>query len=190
MAVEQGRSASELSRALPEELIEAVESQWIKPGLKALDIGCGRGQISAWLAQPGFDVLGADSSPIAIDLTHKPFGQIESLEFKAVDICVDSLRDYTFDVLVDRGCFHGIPDTLRFGYVKNISNSTESGARCLLFHHTGRDAADVDCDKVQKLFGQYWKMEDHQSTVKPLVRSEGRYSRREEEGLVFKLIRI
>ena len=37
----------------------------------ALDIACGRGRASVWLAMRGMDVLGVDVSPVAIDLARE-----------------------------------------------------------------------------------------------------------------------
>ena len=49
----------------PEELKELVESGKIKP-CKVIDIGCGEGFYSIYLASKGFDVLGIDISENAI----------------------------------------------------------------------------------------------------------------------------
>jgi 2-polyprenyl-3-methyl-5-hydroxy-6-metoxy-1,4-benzoquinol methylase len=45
---------------IPQEVQDAVDSGWFSPGSSALDIGCGMGEIAAWLAQQGFNVLGID----------------------------------------------------------------------------------------------------------------------------------
>jgi 2-polyprenyl-3-methyl-5-hydroxy-6-metoxy-1,4-benzoquinol methylase len=49
----------------PKELAELIENQKIKP-CKTLDIGCGEGYYSIYLASKGFKVLGIDFSERAI----------------------------------------------------------------------------------------------------------------------------
>ena len=49
----------------PGYLVELLESGTLKPS-KALDIGCGTGYYSLYLASKGFDVTGVDLSPSAI----------------------------------------------------------------------------------------------------------------------------
>ena len=48
----------------PKELIELIETEKIK-SCKVLDIGCGEGFYSIYLASKGFDVTGVDISEIA-----------------------------------------------------------------------------------------------------------------------------
>jgi 2-polyprenyl-3-methyl-5-hydroxy-6-metoxy-1,4-benzoquinol methylase len=47
-------------------LMETVTTRVIEP-CKALDIGCGTGDNSIWLAQHGFQVTGVDISEVAIE---------------------------------------------------------------------------------------------------------------------------
>lgn len=51
---------------IPDELQEAIALGWFLPGADVLDIGCGRGECAAWLAQQGLTLLGVDFSPSAI----------------------------------------------------------------------------------------------------------------------------
>src|SRR5262252_7149723 len=47
-------------------LIQVVESGVLPVG-RALDVGCGTGTNAIWLAQHGYEVLGVDLAPLAIE---------------------------------------------------------------------------------------------------------------------------
>jgi len=47
-------------------LVEIVESDAIAPG-RTLEVGCGTGTNAIYLAQHGFEVVGVDISPLAVD---------------------------------------------------------------------------------------------------------------------------
>lgn len=97
-------------KEIPPELKEAVDTGWFPPGASVLDIGCGSGEISAWLAEKGFRVTGIDYSESAIKRAKLEHGEITGkLEFKTVDICNKYSDISKFNVLFDRGCFHAIP---------------------------------------------------------------------------------
>ena len=50
-------------------LVDFVRGRRLVPG-RALDIGCGTGTHALWLAGQGWDVLGVDISPRAIERAH------------------------------------------------------------------------------------------------------------------------
>jgi SAM-dependent methyltransferase len=55
----------------------------------ALDIACGRGRGSLWMASMGLDVLGLDVSPVAIDLARRGadrFGLADRCRFEVHDL--------------------------------------------------------------------------------------------------------
>src|SRR5690606_10076573 len=56
-----------LGRGAPAELVRAVSEGWLAPGASALDIGCGEGDVAAWLAEHGFPAVGVDIAPAAIE---------------------------------------------------------------------------------------------------------------------------
>src|SRR5262245_52621837 len=47
-------------------LVEVIESRVIPPGC-TLEVGCGTGTNAIYLAQQGFDVVGVDISPVAVE---------------------------------------------------------------------------------------------------------------------------
>jgi SAM-dependent methyltransferase len=72
---------------------------------RALDIGCGTGTNAIWLAQNGFDVLGVDVAPLAIDKARAKAGATPRVRFEVRDFLVAPPAG-GFDFVFDRGCFH------------------------------------------------------------------------------------
>jgi SAM-dependent methyltransferase len=98
-----------------ENLVEFVRSQRLAP-CRVLDIGCGTGTHSLWLAEQGFDVLGVDLSPLAIqraqakaagrDVAKSPEGDGGRCRFEVLDILQHAPPHPSFELAFDRGCFH------------------------------------------------------------------------------------
>ena len=86
-------------------LVATVEAGTIPAG-HALEVGCGTGTNALWLAAHGFDVLGVDVSPLAIDRARAKTGHTASAcHFEVLDFLKDPPDD-PFDFVFDRGCFH------------------------------------------------------------------------------------
>jgi SAM-dependent methyltransferase len=89
-----------------EHLVHLVATKTILPG-KALDVGCGTGTNSLWLARQGFSVLGVDIAREAIDLANvKNNDKSLSCEFAYMDFLHDNSLAQSYDLVYDRGCFH------------------------------------------------------------------------------------
>lgn len=118
---------------IPQELNEAIESGWFPAQATLLDIGCGDGILSAWLAEQGFDVLGIDFSPSVIDRNRQRWEQASrKLAFAVADICVDRPSESRFQLLFDRGCLQGLPKAFHPEYAKTIAAWAQPGAHFLL----------------------------------------------------------
>jgi SAM-dependent methyltransferase len=117
---------------IPREIRTAVQDGWFRPGGKALDIGCGDGRIAHYLATSGFNVLGVDFAAPAIDRARSRFGESETLRFRVIDICEEVPEPGPFDAIVDRGCYHGLPNRLRPAYLQTLSACSRAGTRLLL----------------------------------------------------------
>ncbi len=82
----------------------------INPG-KVLDIGCGTGSNSVWLAGKGFDVSGIDLSDTAIHQAQEKASEAGvSCAFQSGDFLTDHIAGAPFSLVVDRGCLHSIPE--------------------------------------------------------------------------------
>ncbi|HEY2471376.1 MAG TPA: class I SAM-dependent methyltransferase [Terracidiphilus sp.] len=87
-------------------LIEFVTSDRIRP-TRMLEIGAGTGTNALWLAERGFDVLGIDVAPLAIERAiSKREGRDLHCRFAALDFLVATPPERSFEFVFDRGCFH------------------------------------------------------------------------------------
>ena len=87
-------------------LVEFVASGAVTP-CPALEIGAGTGTNAIWLAERGFDVLGVDVSPLAVERAHaKIEGRALRCRFAAWDFLAAPPPDGPFQFVFDRGCFH------------------------------------------------------------------------------------
>jgi cyclopropane fatty-acyl-phospholipid synthase-like methyltransferase len=131
-----------LGRAVSPEIVEAVEAGWFPPGAPALDIGCGEGDVAAWLAARGFPALGIDNSSAAIDRARRRHDRARApVEFRRLDICAAPPAAGRFGALVDRGCFHTIGERDARAYARNVALAAREGARLLLFVKAFREGS-------------------------------------------------
>ena len=87
-------------------LIEFVTSGGIAPA-PTLEIGAGTGTNAIWLAEHGFDVLGIDVSPLAVERARaKMKERALGCRFAALDFLEAPPPGGPFQFVFDRGCFH------------------------------------------------------------------------------------
>ena len=111
-----------------EHLARLVESGRVVPG-KALEVGCGTGTNSLWLARQGFDVLGLDVAPAALERANQKLaGESLSCRFGLLDFVRDDSLTASYDFVFDRGCFHIYDDDAdRFQFAKQVSRVLKAG---------------------------------------------------------------
>lgn len=82
-------------------LFLAGQAALFRPGQRALDIACGEGRNSVWLAQRGCDVLGIDVSPLALKKARSLAENAEvNAEFRHADVRAWRWAPASFDVVV------------------------------------------------------------------------------------------
>lgn len=87
-------------------LVELVKAKRVRVG-RALEVGCGTGTNAVWLAQQGFEVLGVDIAPAAVELARARAAKAKAFcRFATVDFLGERLDEPPFDLVYDRGCFH------------------------------------------------------------------------------------
>lgn len=111
-------------KRIPEKIRDYIESGKIKPG-KTLDIGCGVGNYSNWLAENGFDVTGIDLSDKAIELAKEKYKQ-DKLNFICGDIIDESLfEEEKFDFIFDWQVLHHLLPEKGEVFVERVSQLLE-----------------------------------------------------------------
>ena len=103
-------------------LVEIVTQKPI-PGCRALDIGCGTGDNSIWLAQNGFEVTGTDTSDIALEKAKEKAATAKvECNFLLADFLNDKIEGGPFGFAFDRGCFHSFgSESERKKYARNVA---------------------------------------------------------------------
>jgi len=120
----------------PPELIEVIEGERrLRPG-RALDVGCGTGTTSVYMASNEWDVTGVDFVPRAIRVARvKAAAARLSVAFLVGD--VTRLHELPivagFDLLFDQGCFHSLPEAAQPAYAREVTRMARSGATYLLY---------------------------------------------------------
>jgi SAM-dependent methyltransferase len=107
----------------------------LSPG-RALDLGCGTGTDSVYLARHGWDVTGVDLVPRALALARRRAAAAGvAVRFVLGD--VTGLRELGvgggYALLLDFGCFHTLPAARRAAYVASVSAAAAPGATFLLY---------------------------------------------------------
>ncbi len=116
--------------AVPFELSDLIKNKEILPG-RVLDIGCGLGHHSIWLAQQGFTVTGIDIAEKAIAYAKNRARLAKvTVEFIALDaLKINTLLDEQFDLVFEWGILHFIPFVKRKSYIKSIAHLLPKGGK-------------------------------------------------------------
>jgi SAM-dependent methyltransferase len=118
---------------VPPEVVSLVSSSEVKPGW-VLDLGCGSGVTSRYLAQCGFRVVGVDLALSALSRA----AQTISRRGAAAHFCLGEVTDLSFvkvqaTLAVDIGCFHAVAPERRLAYITSLAGHLLPGALYLLY---------------------------------------------------------
>src|SRR3954452_11991880 len=106
-----------------------------------LDVGCGEAAVSLYLAERGFNTVGLDLSPTAIELAKAEAAKrgLTNTTFEVADISAFTGYDGRFGTIVDSTLFHSMPVELRAGYQQSTVRAPAPGASyfVLVFDRAG-----------------------------------------------------
>ena len=114
-------------------LIEYMEKGLIIPTGKALDICCGAGTNTVYLAQNGFDVTGLDISKTAIKIAKKKAHQAKvDINFLAESFIDLPFVDEAFSFVFDMGCFHHVEVEERPKFIAGVHRVLKEWGKYML----------------------------------------------------------
>jgi len=115
-------------------LPRAREAGWLPDGARVLEVGCGLGTNTRWLAEHGFDVTGVDLSSVAVGRVRRDLARhgLKALVYQADFLA--GIDEAPFDVIFDRATLHSFPagSAERAVFTKRLSDLVRPGGSLLL----------------------------------------------------------
>ena len=125
---------------VPGELPGLVASRVVPAGATVLDVGCGAGLEAVWMAERGFAVVGVDSSREGVLRAEERAARAGvEVDWRPGSVYDLPIGDASIDLILDRGCLHGIDREDRPDYAAEIDRVLRPGGLLLL-----RGAAEDD----------------------------------------------
>jgi len=123
---------------------------------RAIDIGCGSGTNVITLARAGWQVTGVDFAPRAIQIARR---KVKNAGVPARLLVQDATRlqgvNGPFELALDLGCFHGIPQDRQSKYLDQLARLLASGGFWLMYgflktdgDHGQTGLAETDLDRI------------------------------------------
>jgi SAM-dependent methyltransferase len=149
----------------PPEIVALAET--LSPG-RALDLGCGYGRSSIYLAQHGWQVDGVDFISLAIAKAisrAEQMGVSDKAEFHMGRVTDLSFLHDSYDLAIDVGCMHALDGTDLQRYRDGVYRLLKPGAKFVLFAHLRDDGSDVPGrglyeETIYELFNSQFTLED------------------------------
>jgi SAM-dependent methyltransferase len=177
----------------PSDVVDLVEGS--SPG-RALDLGCGTGTDSIYLAEHGWDVTAVDMVPRALAIARRRAAAagvsprfVEGDVTRLVDLGIGGGHT----LILDFGCFHTLPEDRRDPYVESVSAAAAPGATLLLYGF-GRPPrlapmhAGVTADEVRGRFSRAgWDLVSAERIAADAIEVAGRRADQQFEVWRFRL---
>lgn len=113
--------------------LDREESERSRPLGRALDLGCGRGLYTRELARRGWEAVGIDCVPAAIEAATAAGRDVPELSYVTGDVTgLGSAGLGTFGFFLDIGCFQGLDASQRRAEADGITALARPGATVLL----------------------------------------------------------
>ena len=135
---------------------------------KVLDVGCGTGEHTILLTRLGYDVLGVDFAPQAVEQARR---NAEAKDVEARFDVADAMNlgdQPRYDTIVDSALFHIFDDTDRPKYVASLHNACRPGGivHMLALSDAGRGfGPQVSDEVIREAFADGWVLEALDTTT-------------------------
>ena len=147
-----------------------------RPGDTAIDLGCGTGAMTVYLAQNGWTTTGVDFSPVATRKAAERAAKAGvEVTFVNGDLTADSIpgAEGPFDLLFDWGTLDDLQGDARARMAALMTRLAAPGARCFVycfyapkdqlprmsFSGASRVAPGIEPGEMEALFGEGWDIE-------------------------------
>lgn len=155
---------------IPQELKKLAETN--KPKT-SLELGCGLGRFSSFMAKQGIEATAVDFSPVAIEKAKQRVANYERKPtFIVGDVTNLEIVTEKFDVSFDIGCFHCLNEESEKKYVSEIYRLLNPGATHLIW---ALNAAPSDIrltpEYIAKIFGNNFQLAKTKFSRRRLVSS-------------------
>ncbi len=172
--------------AEPPKFLVAALDQRKQPG-RALDIGCGAGTYSLYMAGRGYQVTALDFMPQAVEMTREQ-ARKAGVELDTVQADITTFEPaQSFDVVLDVGCLHALTWEQHRAYARQLSGMLKPGGDYILSHMGSRGRWDrwpigpkrIARDRIEALFSPELELVDYESRLlsgMPLAMGRGALS--------------
>lgn len=151
----------------PQPAIVELERSGLIAG-RVLDVGCGAGEHTILLAAAGYDVLGVDGAPTAVEQARRNAADRGvDARFEVAD-ALHLAGTPSYDTVVDSALFHIFDDGDRAAYVRSLHNATRPGSvvHVLALSDAGRGfGPEVSERTIRDAFGAGWDVESLTTTT-------------------------
>ena len=143
---------------IPKELKEIVKTNNPKT---SLELGCGLGRFSSYMAEQGIKATGIDFSSVAIKKAKKRVANSEHKPtFMVGDVTNLEMLTEQYDVSFDIGCFHCLDEEGEKKYVSEVYRLLKPGATHLIWA-LDQSPSDIKLNPkyIEQTFGEHFKLE-------------------------------
>jgi SAM-dependent methyltransferase len=127
---------------------------------RALDLGCGTGRDAVHLAQQGWTVTAVDAVPMALGEARERARRAGvEVDFRQGDVTRLSQLgvESGYDLVLDRGCFHGLGDEERERCAAGVNELVTGSAELLIFAFSpgwhGPAPRGISAEEILERFG-------------------------------------
>lgn len=149
----------------PPEVVALIEAGALPPG-RALDLGCGTGVNCIYLARHGWEPVGVDFSAVAVHRARRKARRAGvDCQFHQADVSDLSFleRDASFDLALDIGCLHTVPQERWERYAAGLARLVRPGGLYMLYAFVVRpdrpSPRGIAPEEVRRLFGPAFDVE-------------------------------